>query len=605
MADNNNKDITHLRELDTSDSEDDDFLAASVDDQVDFMREYLTDFPGEARDLFSNFDNKYRCSGVSTLARVLERVCLSEGFTGDIKLISAQALLSFTEELEEENDLEPNNRGVIERNKKRITRGVFCLQHIIDELIQDLGRNENIASIVVFDAISLLLKLADDEKTREALRDKCESFMKKLISNKYLDPQYRLKLSTRITDPALLNECVLFFLGDPGNPTSMRILAAQKLLDNQDDDQSKDVILAQIEIFARDEELDMYIRADAADTMLGYGSEEVQIEAREIIRSLGTRQGFGIYNNAQNVHADAVEESVRGSLNTLKRWSISNPDKVKSFESTLDDFTARRTSSPRTVEEIRDAETAILRIELGNRKYVGFTSKSLFCAICAWIAGRSEEERAALWCRFDQELEDMVNTCSTGVISRLVNVLSGWDGFQIQISFKDQIKSNFTGRLNAVARSLVNASVSGEHPFYVERKNDLANIYISDVINKSEQTEEIDIDALRSAMADRGLEDTEAKEVKSVVVKMQSRESRIADHEKKTPLLHALAREHFADQLFTEFCSSEKNRKCFHLFLGFTFTKVTQELRDEFSKYVEADEFEVCVRDALAFYEGN
>ncbi len=615
---NNTTQIDELNEdIEAEVEEVDLFMTASLDEQIDFMKEYLSGFPGQARDLFSSFDRKYRWSGVDTLASLLERVCLSVGFTGDIKLVAVESLLSFKEELEEE--CEPHidikkeaNLGVVERNKRRISRGVFCLDFVIAEILENFGKDENVASIVIFDFILKLNKLAEHQSNRDELEKKCEVSMKKLISHKLLESQYRLKLTTRIDDPSLKKECYLYYLGDPGNPTSMRILAAQALLDV--DEGSKDVILAQIEIFARDEELDVYIRADAADVMVGYGDEQVQQAGREIIRSLGTRRGFGIYENTQNVHAEAVEDSVCGSLNTLKRWTTENEDKVKSYTATFEDFTARRATTPRTAEELRDAETAMLRIEMGTRVYAGFTSKSLFCAICAWIKCRTDDEQAALWIRFDQELEDMVNTCTTGVISRLVNVLSGWDGFQIQISFKDQIKSNFAGRLNAVARALVNAADDGDHPFYDIRKDDLANIYIHDVIQNEEKKEKpVDMEALQAAMADRGLDNAErtcepAKPepvVEKTVIKVQSRQSRISDIEKKHPDLHLKSRQHFADQLFIEFCSAEKNRKCFHLFLGYAFSKITEELRLEFSKFVDADEFDMCVRAALAFYEGD
>jgi len=577
---NNTTQIDELNEdIEAEVEEVDLFMTASFDEQIDFMKEYLCDFPGQAR--------------------------------------AVESLLSFKEELEEE--CEPHidikkeaNLGVVERNKRRISRGVFCLNFVIADILENFGKDENVASIVIFDFILKLNKLAEHESNRDELEKKCEVSMKKLISHKLLESQYRLKLTTRIDDPSLKKECYLYYLGDPGNPTSMRILAAQALLDV--DEGSNDVILAQIEIFARDEELDVYIRADAADVMVGYGDEQVQQAGREIIRSLGTRRGFGIYENTQNVHAEAVEDSVCGSLNTLKRWTTENEDKVKSYTATFEDFTARRATIPRTAEELRDAETAMLRIEMGTRVYAGFTSKSLFCAICAWIKCRADDEQAALWIRFDQELEDMVNTCTTGVISRLVNVLSGWDGFQIQISFKDQIKSNFAGRLNAIARALVNTADDGNHPFYDIRKDDLANIYIHDVIQNEEKEEKtVDMEALQAAMADRGLDRAErAREpalpepvVEKTVIKVQSRQTRISDIEKNHPDLHLKSRQHFADQLFIEFCSAEKNRKCFHLFLGYAFSKITEELRLEFSKFVDADEFDMCVRAALAFYEGD
>jgi hypothetical protein len=240
-----------------------------------------------------------------------------------------------------------------------------------------------------------------------------------------------------------------------------------------------------------------------------------------------------------------------------------------------------------------------LRIVMGSRKYGEFTSATLFCTVCAWIGDQDE-----LWKRFDQELLDMVNTCTTGVVSRLINVLSGWGGFQIQISFKDQIKSNFAGRLNAFARKLMETADEGNHEFYENRKESLALIYLADVL-KQEEKEDNDEDntALLAAMANRELDKVQVVVKKPLV--MESRAGRIKTILLTHPTLHTDAREHFSDRLLLEFASAEPNRKCFHLFFGYCFSRVCEELREEFREFVSPDEFEMCVRNALAFYEGD
>jgi hypothetical protein len=56
--------------------------------------------------------------------------------------------------------------------------------------------------------------------------------------------------------------------------------------------------------------------------------------------------------------------------------------------------------------------------------------------------------------RLLEELIDMYGTCSSGFSSRLVNVISGYGDFNLNISWRDQIIANFTGRLNARARDI-------------------------------------------------------------------------------------------------------------------------------------------------------
>ena len=583
------------------------FENATVADQVSFLREYIADHPSLALELFSHFDRKYRASGVESLALFLESVCVTDGFNGSVKLMAANALLSFQNELEEES--EPHlqikidaNKSVVSRNKKRISRGVFCLTHIIEDIE---------STILRFDCILRLYDLGKKEDNYDDIIKKCDRFMKNLIGDHRIIAQYRLRLLTKIPIKRLACDCFIYVLGDPGNPTSMRILAAQATLATDKDIPSKsslyDVVLAQVEIFARDEELDDFIRADAADVLLGYGDEDLQKEARVLIRTLGRRSGFGLYENAQNVHAEAVDESIRASLDTLGVWKKENESKVQSFEDTSETVRTRRNLNDQTLEESRDVETALLRIFMGSRNYGGFTSALLFCTVCAWI--RDQEDPDELWKRFDQELLDMVNTCTTGVVSRLVNVLSGWGGFQIQISFKDQIKSNFAGRLNAMARTFMETADKGNHEFYETRKESLALVYIADVINQEEvNEEEEDNTALLAAMADRELDNVTVASSRPPASRAGGtdggRSAKIDALILKHPNLHSLSREHFSDRLLLEFSSAEPNRKCFNLFFGYCFSKVCEALREEFKTFVTPDDFEMCVRDALAFYEG-
>ena len=586
--------INYIENVEDENEDDDDlFENDTVENQVSFLREYITDHPSQALELFSHFDRKYRASGVESLAKVLESVCVTDGFKGNIKLMAANALLSFQNELEEE--VAPHleikitaNKNVVIRNKKRISRGVVCLAHIVDEIE---------STILRFDSILKLHNLAENEDNCDEIREKCDKFMKKLVGDHRIEAQYRLRLLTKIPIQPLACDSFIYFLGDPGNPTTMRILAAQAALVAPDNYKSSlyDVVLAQIEIFARDDELDDFVRADAADVLLGYGDEELQTEARNLIQTLGRRTGFGLYENAQNVHAEAVDESIRASLDTLSVWKKENENKIQSFLDTANEIRARRNMSEQTVEESRDVETSLLRIFMGSRKYGEFTSATLFCTVCAWIGDQDE-----LWKRFDQELLDMVNTCTTGVVSRLINVLSGWGGFQIQISFNDQIKSNFAGRLNAFARKLM----QGDHEFYELRKESLALIYIADVLKEKEKEKEKDEDitALLAAMADRELDKVPVVKTKNVSI--CSRTDKINALLLLHPDLHKDAREHFSDRLLLEFSSAEPNRKCFHLFFGYCFSRVCEELREEFREFVSPDEFEMCVRDALAFYEG-
>ena len=120
----NTTSINFLCDAKEESEENDDFAMAPVADQITFLREYLIDHPDKALDLFSHFDRKYRASGVNSLATFLESVCVTCGFSGEIKFIAVDALLSFEEELEVVEEPRPDikrvaNQGVKTRNKMR------------------------------------------------------------------------------------------------------------------------------------------------------------------------------------------------------------------------------------------------------------------------------------------------------------------------------------------------------------------------------------------------------------------------------------------------------------------------------------------------------
>ena len=75
--------------------------------------------------------------------------------------------------------------------------------------------------------------------------------------------------------------------------------------------------------FAQDQELDYDRRADAADLLLRFGSPSMKLCGRDIIIELGRIEGIvrTVFDNAQNVHTEEVEESVVQSLEFLSTLS--------------------------------------------------------------------------------------------------------------------------------------------------------------------------------------------------------------------------------------------------------------------------------------------
>ena len=625
--------ITHLLE----ESED----VETARGEVGFLKEYFVDFPDRANDVFSFYDLKYRCSGLDHCRKCLELICFQTGFPHDIKLRAAYSLNSFQEDFElvEETDedtfkkiKDESNEGVKKRNKLREIRASRSLRRVLDEIVPFWDEG-SVSSLLKFKAIMDSFKIDHRECAFNHAFSKC----KLLFSERSIDEGYRLKLLTDIESNLgsaiedgmkLKLECLLYFLGDRRNRTTYRILTASLLLSDlkptfdirgrrqaggrADWEISSDVVLAQVEIFASDEGLDIYLRGDAADVMIGYGNAETQARGRQILNEIG-REGFGIYNDGQNVHSSGVEQSVSESVIMLRKWAIKHQVDTSKFDNAYLTIMQKAIVEEWGKEVCDRMETSLLRIRLITRLYNEMKPSQIFTTIIAWISKReSLDEQTELFTRAKQELEDIVNTCSTGVISRLVNILSGYDEFTIKITFSDQIKANLTGRLNAYARNLL---TNCDHDFYDVMKENLVKSYIASIEQDSmaESDEKIyeskKLELLR-AMADRGI-DEEGNEIKNASPSSRTKLFCVSESSEsvetllqKDSTLFEKSKEYFGDRLLLEFDATEPSRACFNLFMRYAFSKVVEELKAEFIVYVSDDEFQICVREALSFYEG-
>jgi len=85
----------------------------------------------------------------------------------------------------------------------------------------------------------------------------------------------------------------------------------------------------------------------------------------------------------------------------------------------------------------------------------GMRAQEVFTRIWNRIIHAPEELRGELVKRLAEEVTESSGTCTSGHIERLVNVLSGYDlGFDLRISWEDQVTANIKARLEARIKAL-------------------------------------------------------------------------------------------------------------------------------------------------------
>lgn len=260
-----------------------------------------------------------------------------------------------------------------------------------------------------------------------------------------------------------------FFYDVKKNGVRERIMSGQHLLststENMSDDEKAQVqeVLMSIASGEENEEYDENIRADAADVVLRLGSQDGQEDARKIIEKLGNSSPsklFGIktvYTNSQNVHNRTITDSALEFLeNSVNKILEKRSDGL--FKTVNSEVTASVYTLCIKPKERAKAFKSLNRIFIDTATYTKrrIPEIDVFCFI--WRSVCEDSETDELKKRFIEELVDMADTCSSGHVLRLVNVLSG-HGITLKISWEDQIRANVSARLNKRLETVTDPSM--------------------------------------------------------------------------------------------------------------------------------------------------
>jgi hypothetical protein len=256
---------------------------------------------------------------------------------------------------------------------------------------------------------------------------------------------------------------LLAFLQCTVNDLRFHLLACESLLalhthDDDDDrvtmtdEEYTDVVQLLKDVVTNTTDIEMKYRGDAADMLARYVPGDIRIFALDALTCMGA-EGLGVlstmYDNKQNAHAESMDESLGDMVRFLETHATDHKCDLAAFS--LADMTARIRVHAKTLEEVALLDFAIYRMEhqVGYCT-MGYTLKDVCGLVYAFIEG--SEYREALEMRMCEELMDMSQTCTTGYYKRLLNVLSGFSGLQLRISWSEQIQANLVAQLNTCIR---------------------------------------------------------------------------------------------------------------------------------------------------------
>jgi hypothetical protein len=401
------------------------------------------------------------------------------------------------------------------------------------------------------------------------------------------------------------------FLFTVGNMIYYKILSAQYLLQNCTiTNEDRLMIEGELTRFAEDINLDYDRRADAADVLLQLGSPESKIKGRAIIIILGhggSNRISTIFSNAQNVHTTEVEKSVSDILEFFVGFPIHLINKKPvEFEyicsQVKETLRKQRPTEKNEVPTLREDNIilAMNRIYMDRVLYSKYNNTLSNIFIKVWSYLIVHESCKEMYIRFLEELEEMSGTCSTGFVSRMVNVVSGFGEFSLRISWGDQIVANFSGRLNAIARNILSPD-SLFRGVYLES---VIGLWLND--KNQEQIKKTLINIIPVEETDRNSYYTIQKKEElnnPINLKNLIDEYLVNDRDKKIEI----ALEDFSTAVLDELTIStlQMDRKLnLSLFFRSSVARIREEMYQEFTEHVDDSYFDLWMRKAIIHYEG-
>ena len=666
-------------------------LSHSIDKRVNALEQYYAQNGNNAIEIIRTLASMYQMSGSKLIEHFFYTICSKALISPFLKVEAAKCLLDYEEINRSENN---DNRKLLGYNALdhvccnlsemptpcRI-EAIFILMKSekhrtnADFYFKEFIRTDSLECDYRYSTILSLENIGSDEMKQELYEYSCKE---EILDNffgllrKWMLPHMKKtkrncryilsKLSYEEVKNLYMNifperECgrdwfiksaQLEFFFYHKIPVYYRIISGQYLLKISNMlNKHRDTVEKQMIYFAESEDIEYNLRADAADILITFGSEVGIDKGKEIIMQLGRINGpvRTIFDNAQNLHTEKVEESVSETLEYLSTLPINNnridfdyvnshvekmlKEELESVQkvnvdteiickyhvnSTHDNFCSE------VCKELYDKNEKIIvamkRIFIDRALYSKFNISlvNILLKIYNYIQIQEDESiKLELYKRMLQELEEMSGTCSSGFASRLVNVISGYGNFNIRISFEDQIISNFSGRLNAAARAITCTN----SVFRLDKIEDVVELcLLEDDKNDLRTNIELKLNSEESVEKKPNPSSGEGVQLSASDfqrAKLEARSTKIRDivvyflSENREEKIEECI-QYFAESVFNEMAiksSMYSKRRFFGLFFRTYVSKIREELAIEFKEFVSETDFDLFFRKAIMMYEGE
>jgi hypothetical protein len=195
-------------------------------------------------------------------------------------------------------------------------------------------------------------------------------------------------------------------------------------------------------------------RTEAADVLITCGEPDEIEYGYKIISEIGFKDTF--YESEENVHFESMHDSSKNIIRALRSDPSIDYKELVSIDMIYKIIEPFITS----IEDKQVVQNYFLRIQTDPTRFERLTLLDIFYLIYRKIKALSKESERnenILALRLYQEIIESADTCFTGYLIRMFNVIQGFvkeKEFLLRMDPKDEIRSIIFSRLNSILQSL-------------------------------------------------------------------------------------------------------------------------------------------------------
>jgi hypothetical protein len=239
-------------------------------------------------------------------------------------------------------------------------------------------------------------------------------------------------------------------------PLELILLSARYIISNYhyEDDVRFDVLEYILDIADYKNET-VYARSECADILANCGEGDEVFFGYKVIKELGDLfnkdKTKTIYTNAQNVHTETIEKSVKNIIRSLNKQFY---NELLSNKYTIENDLNNLNIDIETQEQVNKF---LFRLMTDPSRYERLSLADIMVLVYYKIKTFDNNTQNTCIQRLLEECKESLNTCTSGYLTRIINVLSGFiegEEFSLRISPEEELKSAVFARIQTKIRNL-------------------------------------------------------------------------------------------------------------------------------------------------------